>query len=268
MIDSQHYFSTNCSNSLATICDSVGIVLDTISSPTTVSYSSFNTIPNATITQNWTVTDFVTGNIVATNTSANPTFNLSMVDTFIVCADFTINYLGGVATCTHCDTIYFNGTSWMYYNMYQPVLATWDCVNGACIDLGNGNGTYTDSLVCVSSCVIPSWVCVNGVCIDFGNGGGTFTDSLICVAVCVTPSWDCIANSCVDPGNGSGTYSTLSNCQSSCGSTAIEEVNSNKTILKIVDVLGRKVNPSAVIDKTTLFYIYDDGTVEKKIIIE
>ena len=36
----------------------------------------------------------------------------------------------------------------------------------------------------------------------------------------------------------------------------------------MVDVLGREVNPHKLINKTSLFYIYDDGTVEKKIIIE
>jgi hypothetical protein len=36
-------------------------------------------------------------------------------------------------------------------------------------------------------------------------------------------------------------------------------------LIKIVDVLGRSVNATA---KTPLFYIYDDGTVEKRIIIE
>jgi len=47
--------------------------------------------------------------------------------------------------------------------------------------------------------------------------------------------------------------------------TEIVEFYSNKTLTKIVDVLGRSVNATA---KTPLFYIYDDGTVEKRIIIE
>ena len=42
--------------------------------------------------------------------------------------------------------------------------------------------------------------------------------------------------------------------------------NSERRILiKIIDILGRK---SKVIKNQTLFYIYDDGTVEKKIIVE
>jgi hypothetical protein len=47
--------------------------------------------------------------------------------------------------------------------------------------------------------------------------------------------------------------------------TTINECISNKKLTKIVDVFGRGVNATA---KTPLFYIYDDGTVEKRIIIE
>ena len=46
--------------------------------------------------------------------------------------------------------------------------------------------------------------------------------------------------------------------------TDIEE----RQLIRITDILGREVNPDKVIDKTTLLYIYDDGTVEKKIILE
>ena len=38
-----------------------------------------------------------------------------------------------------------------------------------------------------------------------------------------------------------------------------------KKFLKITDMLGKNINEEK---KVTLFYIYDDGTVEKKIIIE
>jgi polyhydroxybutyrate depolymerase len=54
--------------------------------------------------------------------------------------------------------------------------------------------------------------------------------------------------------------------QMSQTTTEITEVNdNNKTLLKITDVLGRETN---LTNNTPLFYIYDDGTVEKKIIIE
>ena len=46
------------------------------------------------------------------------------------------------------------------------------------------------------------------------------------------------------------------------------ECKSVKQLLRIIGILGREVNPYATIDNTTLFYIYDDGTVEKRIVIE
>ena len=41
--------------------------------------------------------------------------------------------------------------------------------------------------------------------------------------------------------------------------------NSQKTLLRITDILGRETKENR---RKTLFYIYDDGTIEKKVIIE
>ena len=49
-------------------------------------------------------------------------------------------------------------------------------------------------------------------------------------------------------------------------STAIfDKENNSKKIINITDVLGRKTTPNS---KQTLFYLFDDGTVEKHFIIE
>ena len=40
--------------------------------------------------------------------------------------------------------------------------------------------------------------------------------------------------------------------------------NTNKKLLKVTDLLGRETKAT----NQLLFYIYDDGTVEKKIVIE
>ncbi len=53
-----------------------------------------------------------------------------------------------------------------------------------------------------------------------------------------------------------------------CITTSVNEnngQNGNKKLIKIVDLLGRE---SKDLKSQPLFYIYDDGTVEKKIIIE
>ena len=49
------------------------------------------------------------------------------------------------------------------------------------------------------------------------------------------------------------------------GTTSIEEESINKELLKAIDILGRE---SKEIKNQPLFYIYDDGTVDKKMIIE
>ena len=41
-----------------------------------------------------------------------------------------------------------------------------------------------------------------------------------------------------------------------------------RTLLRTTDLLGREVNSKSIINKNTLFYIYEDGSVEKKIVIE
>tara|TARA_Y100000589_G_scaffold96468_1_gene91042 strand:+ start:4120 stop:5133 length:1014 start_codon:yes stop_codon:yes gene_type:complete len=51
-----------------------------------------------------------------------------------------------------------------------------------------------------------------------------------------------------------------------CGSTDVQEHTTNKELLKVTeDLLGREIKAN---NNEFLFYIYDDGTVEKKLIIE
>ena len=48
----------------------------------------------------------------------------------------------------------------------------------------------------------------------------------------------------------------------------LDENTSQDNLLKVVDILGREVNPNKVIDNITLFYIYSDGSVERRIVFE
>ena len=49
-----------------------------------------------------------------------------------------------------------------------------------------------------------------------------------------------------------------------CSGTAIEEHTTNKELLEVTGLLGREIKQT----NEPLFYIYDDGTVEKRIILE
>ena len=57
------------------------------------------------------------------------------------------------------------------------------------------------------------------------------------------------------------------NCNNACSNTSsISELNNNpKQLIKIVDVLGRE---TPFKPNTPLLYIYNDGTVERKMIIK
>jgi hypothetical protein len=51
------------------------------------------------------------------------------------------------------------------------------------------------------------------------------------------------------------------------GSVGIKEnISIKKELIKIINVLGRETNKQNT--NTPLFYLYDDGSVEKKIIVE
>ena len=75
-------------------------------------------------------------------------------------------------------------------------------------------------------------------------------------------SWNCVNNVCIDPLNGTGSYTDSIICVTSCVSTGIKELNTNKKLVKITDILGRNAKGKK---NELLFYLYDDGTVEKKI---
>jgi len=51
-------------------------------------------------------------------------------------------------------------------------------------------------------------------------------------------------------------------------SSARMSFSAEKDLLRVTDLLGRELNQNTVIDNTTLLYIYIDGTVEKRVVIE
>jgi hypothetical protein len=64
---------------------------------------------------------------------------------------------------------------------------------------------------------------------------------------------------------------SLNNCSviSDCftiSSTAIIEASINKDVIMITDILGRSI--AVEVKNQILFYIYEDGTIEKKVVIE
>ena len=51
--------------------------------------------------------------------------------------------------------------------------------------------------------------------------------------------------------------------------TFVKEILADKAkLIKVTNLLGKIVDPTSVSDNTTLFYIYDDGRVEKRLIFD
>jgi plastocyanin len=130
-----------------------------------------------------------------------------------------------------------------------------NCENNQLTSLDISNNINLYFLVCKDN---------NLISLDLRNGNNNQFDSLWTYG---NPNLTCIS---VDD----STYSTnnwtvnidpqhyfSNNCS---GPTLIQEHTTNKELFRITDLLGRETKET----NQPLFYIYDDGTVEKKIIID
>jgi hypothetical protein len=106
---------------------------------------------------------------------------------------------------------------------FQPIgiynLEVFDCLTSWWIQFPNSFQ--------INAAAAASWNCMNGACIDPGTGNGTYASLSACQAACVvvTPTWDCISpGNCQDPGTGNGTYASLSACQANCNNVSVEEI--------------------------------------------
>ena len=77
------------------------------------------------------------------------------------------------------------------------------------------------------------------------------------------PSLTCIDVNDVANAEYNWASDSWTNFSTNCNTTEIEYYNSQRKLLKVMDVFGRSVTPKP---NMTLFYIYSDGTTEKKLI--
>jgi len=230
------------------------------------------------------------------NELAEGTYSLSVIDSngcSIVENSLEIIEPDAVVTSEIFGNIIVNAFGLESYSVEQTVGSTyeWIFVDGGYIAAGlttsliqiqwaNTGGYYnlevieTDTNDCQGDTMnisillhLPSWDCVGGACVDPLDNSGEFVSLTLCETECTSlPSWDCIADACVDPTDGSGFYSSLADCEVDCHTSSITSPNiPTKKLKKITNLLGQEI---PIRKNTPMFYIYDDGTVEKKIIIE
>ena len=138
--------------------------------------------------------------------------------------------------------------------------------NLAWIDLRNGNN---QSLINPNFTGNPLLSCLNVDDPPTSDDDWPWDDPWSVYSTTCDPinSWNCVGNDCLGDSTGQGMYTVLGDCQANCGVSSVLDNDNNpaKELIKVVDVLGRK---SEQIKKTILFYLFDDGTVEKRIVIE
>ena len=79
------------------------------------------------------------------------------------------------------------------------------------------------------------------------------------------PSLNCIDVDDVAWADYNWAKDTWTSFSTNCGVSGIKENKSHKRLLKVVDIFGRSISPKYNIP---LFYIFDDGSVEKKLVIK
>jgi hypothetical protein len=229
---------------------------------------------------NWNVTNFNTGAFITSDSVYNPTFNLNNLDTVLVCATATITGQGMTFTCIMCDTILYNG-GWILMSMGQTPPNECDSV---VVSFNQIDTTTTPNLIYIDVQVFgygpsvgyPGFILLNSVGDTIANENFNTALNVYTLMANTTETrflevlqnfslpfsgflhlvdgWFAgnPATECIYPFN------------ISIGTTAINEIAKSRNVIKITDLLGRETKQT----NQPLFYIYDDGTVEKRIVIK
>jgi len=140
---------------------------------------------------------------------------------------------------------------------YNTYLTSLYCYNNQLTSLDVSYNTALTELHC-SHNQLTTLDVRNGNNINITNFDSRYNPNLTCINVddsaWSTVNWT-FANGNIDPQH------YFSN---NCSGTSIEEHTTNKKLLRTIDLLGRETKQT----NQPLFYIYDDGTVEKRIVIE
>ena len=264
-------------------CDSVSISISG-STPTTVTYTTLaNPYINTFLYSfdiNWNVTNFNTGALITSDSVYNPTFNINNLDTVLVCATATITGQGMTFTCIMCDTILYNG-GWMLMSMGQTSPNECDSV---VVSFTQIDTTTTPNLIYIDVQVFgygpsvgyPGFILLNSVGDTIANENFNTALNVYTLMANTTETrfLEVLQNFSLPFSGflhlvdgwfaGNSTNECIYPFNISIGTTAINEVAKSRNVIKITDLLGRETKQT----NQPLFYIYDDGTVEKRIVIE
>ena len=146
----------------------------------------------------------------------------------------------GSAASNLCDSMTISGSQYAFtaaVNNINTIIEYWSTT------LNNGLTIAEDSMTNTHYCQYGIALDTINVCITYADAAGYYT-------CCVTWIWDPLL----------GNWAKMGSVTS-----ILENNSSKKKLMKVVDVLGRE---TSINSNKTLFFIYEDGIIEKRIVIE
>ena len=196
------------------------------------------------------------------NTNGDSEIQLIEANTFngqIECSYLNIADLTGIEEFSSLTELNFRGNQISIIDVSNNTsLTLFDCSYNQLTDIDISSNTNIITFICNSNFQLISLDIKNSNNINMTNVVMSQNPNLSCINVDDTIwsnfNWT-VPNGNIDPQH------YFSN---NCSPNSVEEHSINKQLLKVTDLLGRELKQT----NQTLFYIYDDGTVEKKIILE
>ena len=216
------------------------------------------------------------------NTNGDTEIQLSEATAFngtIHCGNMNIADLTGIEDFTALTELWCNNNQLTSLNVSQNTALTYlECNFNQLTTLDVSQNTALTNLYCIDNQlttldVSQNTALTNLSCdhnqltsLDMRNGNNI---NVVAFYTINNPNLTCIN---VDDAAWSTANWTAANWEidtqhyfsNNCPPTSIQEHTTNKELLKVTDLLGRETKQT----NQPLFYIYDDGTVEKRIIIE
>jgi hypothetical protein len=204
----------------------------------TISISGISFIPQALNIVN-IITSNPNGNIDQdiTNDSTSIYFPGQILDGFV----------GGNVNINVTTDMFANETSWKLINSNGTIIASVDSMTMTNSSVQATESVFLNTNECYSFIIYDNHG--DGICCFFDNGSYSVTDAL----------GDTIVS------GGEFAFEEGTNFITSGNATVVKDFTKNKELIKVIDILGRDAKG---IKNLPLLYIYDDGTVEKKIFFE
>ena len=204
---------------------------------------------------------YLVGNALI-NTNGDSEIQLIEANAFngqIECSYLNISDLTGIEEFSSLTELNCRGNQIPIFDVSNDTSLTFlDCSYNQLTDIDISSNSNIITFVCNSNSQLISLDVKNSNNINMTNVIMSQNPNLSCISVddsiYSTNNWS-VANGNIDPQH------YFSN---NCSPNSVEEHSINKELLKITDLLGRETKQT----NQPLFYIYDDGTVEKRIVIE